>query len=164
MTLDDFKRIFYMEYAHRIWGRMVGLVFVVPLAAFWAKGWIRPQYRPVLLGLGSLIGFQGVLGYLMVKSGLDVRAVFPRTASLLACLPPNPCPASQEETPGTPARWPSHIFSHPPLPQNDPQGAHVPRVRYAGDVGCPGCMGPDWRRRRQCANCALLCYSSSSNT
>lgn len=81
MTLADFKKIFYMEWAHRIWGRMVGVIFTVPLVGFWANGWIRPRYKPVLLGLGGLIGFQGVLGYLMVKSGLDVRCSTARSLS-----------------------------------------------------------------------------------
>lgn len=71
MSLDDFKRIWYMEYAHRLWGRGVGLAFVVPMAAFWLKGWIKPQYKKAMLGFGALIGFQGALGWYMVKSGLD---------------------------------------------------------------------------------------------
>ncbi len=47
MTLDDFKRIWYMEYAHRIWGRLVGLAFILPAAYFWSRGRIQPQYKPV---------------------------------------------------------------------------------------------------------------------
>ncbi|KAL5467381.1 hypothetical protein EMCRGX_G031599 [Ephydatia muelleri] len=38
MTLDEFKRIFYMEYVHRMWGRTTGMVFLLPAAFFWAKG------------------------------------------------------------------------------------------------------------------------------
>jgi hypothetical protein len=43
---------------HRLWGRGVGLAFVVPMAAFWLKGWIKPQYKKAMLGFGALIGFQ----------------------------------------------------------------------------------------------------------
>eukprot|EP00043_Microstomoeca_roanoka_P007315 m.70454 g.70454 ORF g.70454 m.70454 type:complete len:443 (+) comp13777_c1_seq2:246-1574(+) len=71
MTLEDFKRIFYMEYAHRMWGRLIGVVFILPAAYFWARGRIAPQYKKAVLAIGGLLGFQGVLGWLMVKSGLD---------------------------------------------------------------------------------------------
>lgn len=72
MTLDDFKRIWYMEYSHRIWGRLVGIVFLVPAAFFWSRGYITKRFKPVVLAMGGLIGLQGLLGWLMVKSGLDV--------------------------------------------------------------------------------------------
>ncbi|EGD77934.1 hypothetical protein PTSG_09569 [Salpingoeca rosetta] len=71
MSLEDFKRIFYMEYAHRMWGRLIGVAFAVPAIAFWLRGRIRQQYKPVVLAMGGLLGFQGVLGWIMVKSGLD---------------------------------------------------------------------------------------------
>ncbi|EDQ92128.1 uncharacterized protein MONBRDRAFT_14857 [Monosiga brevicollis MX1] len=71
MTLEDFKQIFFMEYAHRMWGRLIGMAFILPGAYFALKKKIQPQLRPVVLAIGGLIGFQGVLGWLMVKSGLD---------------------------------------------------------------------------------------------
>eukprot|EP00042_Codosiga_hollandica_P038605 m.315414 g.315414 ORF g.315414 m.315414 type:complete len:273 (-) comp55437_c1_seq2:64-882(-) len=71
MTVDDFKNIWLMEYYHRLWGRMVGLLFVVPAAVFWKKGWIRKQHRGAMILAAGLIGFQGALGWYMVKSGLD---------------------------------------------------------------------------------------------
>ena len=58
MTLSDFKFIYYMEWAHRMWGRGVGLVFALPAIAFWAKGWLGPGMKPRVLLLGALIGFQ----------------------------------------------------------------------------------------------------------
>ncbi len=73
MTLDDFKRIWYMEYSHRIWGRLVGAAYLLPAAYFWSRGYISRRFKPVVLVVGALIGLQGVLGWLMVKSGLDVR-------------------------------------------------------------------------------------------
>ena len=69
-TLSDFKRIFYMEYIHRMWGRGVGLAFYIPAAIFWYRGWFSRgmKIRSVLWG-GLILG-QGLLGWWMVKSGL----------------------------------------------------------------------------------------------
>jgi cytochrome c oxidase assembly protein subunit 15 len=70
MSLDDFKGIFWWEYIHRLWGRLIGLVFALPLAWFWWKGrlasWLRPWLVLALL-LGAL---QGAVGWWMVASGL----------------------------------------------------------------------------------------------
>eukprot|EP00049_Salpingoeca_infusionum_P007140 m.116126 g.116126 ORF g.116126 m.116126 type:complete len:473 (-) comp13594_c2_seq2:305-1723(-) len=71
MTLEDFKKIFFWEYLHRMWGRTIGVVFIIPAAYFWARGKIRPQFKPVILTIGALLGWQGVLGWIMVKSGLE---------------------------------------------------------------------------------------------
>lgn len=71
ITLEEFKFIFHMEWGHRILGRLVGLAFVLPAAVFWGKGWLLPQHKKSIVGLAGLIGFQGVLGWYMVKSGLD---------------------------------------------------------------------------------------------
>lgn len=60
-----------MEWAHRVLGRVVGIAFIVPLSYF---AWKRQLTRPMaakLFGMGLLIGFQGVLGWYMVKSGLE---------------------------------------------------------------------------------------------
>jgi heme a synthase len=73
MSLDEFKFIFFWEYLHRLVARLIGLVFLVPLAIFWLRGWLtRPLLRRALLlfGLGAM---QGVMGWLMVKSGLVDR-------------------------------------------------------------------------------------------
>eukprot|EP00051_Salpingoeca_urceolata_P016797 m.225343 g.225343 ORF g.225343 m.225343 type:complete len:346 (-) comp18783_c1_seq17:585-1622(-) len=72
MTLAEFKRIWYMEYAHRMWGRSIGVAFLLPGAYFAARGRIQPRFRVPVLVLGCLLGFQGVLGWYMVKSGLEV--------------------------------------------------------------------------------------------
>ncbi|THV05443.1 COX15-CtaA-domain-containing protein [Dendrothele bispora CBS 962.96] len=69
--LDDFKRIFYMEWGHRVLGRLIGVVFVGPLAYFAVKKRISKSLAAKLGGLGLLIGAQGALGWYMVKSGLD---------------------------------------------------------------------------------------------
>lgn len=69
--MDDFKRIFYMEWGHRVLGRLIGVAFVGPLVYFAIK---RRISRPLALRLGGLallIGAQGALGWYMVKSGLE---------------------------------------------------------------------------------------------
>ncbi|OWF52787.1 cytochrome c oxidase assembly protein COX15 homolog [Mizuhopecten yessoensis] len=74
MTLSDFKFIFYMEYAHRMWGRLVGITFLLPAAYFLKKGWVSKALKPRLAIYTALIGFQGFLGWYMVKSGLQEQA------------------------------------------------------------------------------------------
>lgn len=72
-TLEDFKGIFWWEYFHRLVGRGLGLVFILPFGVFLAKGWLAPALRNRLLLLLALGGFQGVLGWFMVASGLSAR-------------------------------------------------------------------------------------------
>ncbi|WP_343560682.1 COX15/CtaA family protein [Kiloniella sp. b19] len=73
MELEEFKSIFWWEYFHRLWGRLIGLVFAVPLAVFWIRqqlpGWIKPH----LLFLLALGGLQGAIGWYMVASGFADR-------------------------------------------------------------------------------------------
>lgn len=71
--LSEFKQIFWWEYIHRLLGRAIALVFLIPVVYFLVKGYFdRPLRTRVLLifGLGAL---QGVLGWLMVASGLVDR-------------------------------------------------------------------------------------------
>ncbi len=70
MSLEAFKAIFFWEYLHRLLGRFIGLVFLVPFLFFWLRGWFTPRLlrRTLLLfGLGAL---QAAMGWFMVKSGL----------------------------------------------------------------------------------------------
>ncbi|HMC97998.1 MAG TPA: COX15/CtaA family protein [Flavobacteriales bacterium] len=71
MDLAGFKRIFFWEYLHRNWGRLMGLVFAVPFVIFWRrgllKGWLRRRGWAILIG-GGLVG---ALGWFMVASGLE---------------------------------------------------------------------------------------------
>ena len=70
MTLDDFKLIFWFEYTHRLWGRLIGLVFLVPFLYFLVRGRIGKRlglHLGIIFALGVL---QGLLGWYMVKSGL----------------------------------------------------------------------------------------------
>ena len=73
MALADFKFIYFWEYLHRLLARSIGLVFLVPFVFFWARGYFHPPLlrRALLLfGLGAM---QGVMGWLMVASGLVDR-------------------------------------------------------------------------------------------
>ncbi len=70
MTLGDFQFIFFWEWIHRLIARLIGLVYALPLAWFWVRGAIPAGFKPRLLGLLALGGLQGLIGWLMVKSGL----------------------------------------------------------------------------------------------
>lgn len=69
-TLEDFKAIFWWEYLHRLLGRLIGVVFLIPFIFFWIKGYFNKKWLLKLLVLFALGGFQGFLGWFMVKSGL----------------------------------------------------------------------------------------------
>ena len=70
MSLAEFKRIFWMEYAHRVLGRGVGVAFLLPFLVFLAMRAIPPPLIPRLVAVFVLGGAQGVLGWYMVRSGL----------------------------------------------------------------------------------------------
>jgi cytochrome c oxidase assembly protein subunit 15 len=71
MSLPQFKFIWTMEYVHRMWGRAIGVVFFVPCAYFWYKGRFNRGMKVRMVAAGSLLLSQGLLGWYMVKSGLD---------------------------------------------------------------------------------------------
>ena len=73
MSLDEFKTIFWWEWAHRFVGRLIGVVFFVPFVGFWLAGYIPRNYLARLIGLFLLGGLQGAVGWYMVKSGLVDR-------------------------------------------------------------------------------------------
>jgi cytochrome c oxidase assembly protein subunit 15 len=71
MTLQEFKRIYYMEWAHRMLGRLIGVAFVFPATYFWLKGRLRRRDKLLVVLTTAGIGFQGFLGWHMVRSGLE---------------------------------------------------------------------------------------------
>jgi heme a synthase len=73
MSMEDFKSIYYMEYTHRVLGRIIGVAFVLPAAYFIGRGKVSLRFAYGLAGVGALIGFQGFLGWWMVKSGLKAE-------------------------------------------------------------------------------------------
>jgi len=87
MTLDEFKSIFWLEFIHRVWGRAIGVVFLLPFLYFLVRKridrWLAPRLALIFV-LGAL---QGVMGWYMVKSGLVDRpdvSQYRLTAHLLA--------------------------------------------------------------------------------
>lgn len=69
MGLDGFKQLFWPEYLHRCWGRLMGVVLLVPLVLFALTGRIEKRLIPWLFLLFILGGLQGVIGWFMVSSG-----------------------------------------------------------------------------------------------
>jgi len=79
MSLAEFKGIFWLEYIHRVWGRLIGVAFLLPFLWFLATGRLERALAPrlaLLFGLGAL---QGFIGWFMVASGFfpDHLAVSP---------------------------------------------------------------------------------------
>jgi heme a synthase len=70
MTLEAFKGIFWWEYFHRLLGRAIGVVYIVPLAWFVLRRQVPPGYASRLTAIFVLGGLQGALGWYMVQSGL----------------------------------------------------------------------------------------------
>jgi cytochrome c oxidase assembly protein subunit 15 len=70
MDLDGFKSIFMYEYLHRVLGRLIGVLYFVPFVYFAWNGRVRAGMMPKLWILFVMGGFQGLLGWYMVKSGL----------------------------------------------------------------------------------------------
>ncbi len=77
--LEGFKAIFWLEWTHRLWGRLIGVVFLVPLAWLAWRGAIGRRLLPRLLGLFLLGGLQGAVGWFMVASGF-----FPESTAVSA--------------------------------------------------------------------------------
>jgi len=73
MTLDQFKQIYFWEYVHRLWGRLIGFAFLLPFLWFVIRGQVSRRLIAPLAGLFVLGGLQGALGWWMVESGLEAR-------------------------------------------------------------------------------------------
>jgi cytochrome c oxidase assembly protein subunit 15 len=73
MSLADFKTIFLWEYVHRLWGRLIGFVYLLPFLYFLIRGRIPRRLTWPLAGIFALGFAQGALGWWMVKSGLADR-------------------------------------------------------------------------------------------
>ena len=73
ITLDAFKSIFWWEYIHRLWGRLIGLLFAAGFLRLLLRGRINKSLLPHLVVVFILGGAQGVIGWWMVKSGFADR-------------------------------------------------------------------------------------------
>jgi heme a synthase len=73
MTLDEFKLIYWWEWAHRLLGRLIGAAFLLPFLWFLWRGAVDPALRGWLWAIFSLGALQGAVGWWMVASGLAER-------------------------------------------------------------------------------------------
>src|SRR5690554_5268341 len=73
MSLDEFKFIYWWEWAHRFLGRFIGVAFALPFLWFWARRQLPKGLAPKLLGVLALGAIQGGVGWFMVMSGLVGR-------------------------------------------------------------------------------------------
>jgi heme a synthase len=89
MSLDDFKVIYWWEWAHRLLGRVIGAAFLLPFLFFLRRGWVTPGLRTRLWAIFGLGALQGAVGWWMVGSGLvnrvDVSQYRLATHLVLAC-------------------------------------------------------------------------------
>jgi cytochrome c oxidase assembly protein subunit 15 len=90
MRLDEFKTIYWWEWAHRLLGRVIGVAFLLPFVWFLWRGWVTPALRSRLWAIFALGAVQGAVGWWMVASGLVNRVEVSQyrlaTHLILACL------------------------------------------------------------------------------
>ena len=90
MTLGEFKAIFWWEWTHRLFARLIGVVVLLPMIFFWATGRLESKLKPRMVAIFLLGGLQGAVGWWMVASGLSVRTDVSQyrlaTHLTLACL------------------------------------------------------------------------------
>lgn len=73
MEMEGFKQIYFWEWLHRLWGRLIGLAFALPLLIFWLRRIIDRGQALKFLAVFALGGAQGLIGWVMVQSGLVER-------------------------------------------------------------------------------------------
>jgi heme a synthase len=73
MDLGGFKFIYFWEWSHRLIGRLLGFVLLIPFIGFWVAGRLSNALKLKLLGIFALGGLQGFVGWWMVSSGLSER-------------------------------------------------------------------------------------------
>ena len=82
-TLDDFKFIFFWEWFHRFWARLIGIVFVIPFIIFLVQKRFREEMIKPLIILFLLGALQGAVGWIMVASGLTGDAIYVKPTRLM---------------------------------------------------------------------------------
>lgn len=75
MKLENFQGIFWLEYLHRLWGRAIGLIFSVPMGYFYFRKQISGRFALKMFLIFCLGGLQGLMGWVMVQSGLEQDAL-----------------------------------------------------------------------------------------
>lgn len=81
-TLSDFKFIYFWEWFHRLWARLIGVVFIIGVFYLWQKKYLNKRILRPLIILFIIGGLQGLVGWIMVKSGLTGDAVYVRPTKL----------------------------------------------------------------------------------
>lgn len=81
-SLNDFKSIFFWEWFHRLWARLIGFVFAIPFVWFLVKKYFNKEMVMPLIVLFILGALQGAVGWIMVASGLTGDAIYVRPAKL----------------------------------------------------------------------------------
>ena len=81
-TLQDFKKIFFWEWFHRFWARLIGVVFAIPFIVFLIQKRFRPSMVKPMLILFLLGALQGAIGWIMVASGLEGDAIYVKPTKL----------------------------------------------------------------------------------
>ena len=71
LSLEDFKFIYFWEWFHRLWARLIGVVFIIPFIIFWIQGRFKKEMIWPMIILFLLGALQGLVGWIMVQSGLD---------------------------------------------------------------------------------------------
>ena len=75
-TISDFKFIFFWEWFHRVWARLIAIAFAIPFVYFIIKKHIKPNMVKPLIILVLMGALEGALGWIMVKSGLNAENVY----------------------------------------------------------------------------------------
>ncbi|HEU0215752.1 MAG TPA: COX15/CtaA family protein [Stellaceae bacterium] len=141
MSLGEFKTIFLWEYVHRLWGRLIGFVYLLPFLYFLVRRQIPRRLAWPLAGIFALGAVQGAVGWWMVKSGLADRievSQYRLTAHLALALViyaatlwtalglfESPSPALREREGPTPLAWEgegpvARVEGSPPHPALSP--------------------------------------------
>ncbi|MBK7290171.1 MAG: COX15/CtaA family protein [Chitinophagaceae bacterium] len=81
-TLQDFKHIFFWEWFHRFWARLIGIVFAIPFIIFLFQKRFKPSMVKPMLILFLLGALQGAIGWIMVASGLEGDAIYVKPTKL----------------------------------------------------------------------------------
>lgn len=81
-TLSDFKFIFFWEWFHRNWARLIGVVFAIPFLYFLVRKYFKPMMVQPLIILFLLGAIQGAIGWIMVASGLTGDAIYVKPTKL----------------------------------------------------------------------------------
>src|SRR5687767_10165883 len=81
-NLNDFKFIFFWEWMHRLWGRLIGVVFAIPFVVFLIQGRFKKEMIRPLVILFLLGALQGAIGWIMVASGLSGDAIYVKPTRL----------------------------------------------------------------------------------